>query len=116
MQIIGLSLMVTDLKIFLWKTDKPYGGAFFCPVFIIWTILVDFLKAMLHTKYQKSGPYNFREEDFLKILLWKTDKARGRAILSPGVIIWTILVDVYKPMLHTRYQRSEPYSYRDEDF
>ena len=25
---------------------------------------------MLHTKYQRSGLYGFREEDFLKILLW----------------------------------------------
>ena len=50
---------------------------------------------MLHVKYQSSGPYGFREEEFLKFLLWKTDKPQGGAILNPGVKIWTKLVKLH---------------------
>ena len=79
------------LKIFLWKTDKPLGGASIGPGVRILTILVKGHLVILHTKYLISRLGGFRRR-FLKSFLWKSDKPMGGASLSPGVIILTILV------------------------
>ena len=44
--------------------------------------------------------------------LRKTSDHRGRAIFDPRAEIWTILVEVHKIKLHTKYQR--PGSYRSD--
>ena len=40
--------------------------------------------------------------------------ARGH--FGPRGIIYTILLEVHKVMLHTKYQSSRPYAFRQEDF
>ena len=44
--------------------DDTWVGANFGPSGIIGTHLVDIYYVMLHTKYQGSMPYGFRQEDF----------------------------------------------------
>ena len=41
---------------------------------------------------------------------------QGGAIFGPWGIIWTNLVEVYQVVLHTKYQSSWPYAFRQEDF
>ena len=43
--------------------------------------------------------------------LWKTSDPLGGAIFYPKAIIWTILLEVYKVKLHTKYQRPRPSSF-----
>ena len=74
---------------------------------------------MLHTKYQGSRPYGFRQEDFfmfLPISLCKACDHRGGVIFQPRGLILTNLVVVYQIMLHTKYQCSRPCGFRQEDF
>ena len=47
------------------KPFDPSGGANFDPGGIILTNFVDNRSMMLHAKYEGSGSYSFREEDFL---------------------------------------------------
>ena len=44
------------------------NGVIFGPMGIIQTTLVEVHKVMLHTKYQSSRPYGFRQEDFFMFL------------------------------------------------
>ena len=74
---------------------------------------------MLHTKYQGSTPYGFRQDFFLcfpYISLCKTCDPRGVAIFCFRGIIRTNLVEVHKVMLHTKYQGAMPKGFRQEDF
>ena len=48
---------------FLCSTCDPQGGAGFDPRGILLTNLVEVPKEMLHTKYQSSRPFSFREEE-----------------------------------------------------
>jgi len=45
----------------------PRGGVNFDPRGIIWTILVEDLSMMLHTKHESSWPCSFRQEIFWKL-------------------------------------------------
>ena len=47
--------------------------------------------------------------------MFQTCDPQGGASFDPRGIIWTILVEVNSEMLHTKYQRSAPSSFR-EDF
>ena len=76
---------------------------------------------MLHAKYQNSRPSSFRDEEFEVCLLWSYVPTcayphLGRASFDPRGITWTNLVEVYKEMLHTKYQSSRPSSLREEEF
>ena len=74
---------------------------------------------MLHTKYQGSRQYGFRQEYFLcipSIGLRKTCDPWGWAIIVPRGIIGTNLREVQFVMLHTKYQGSRRYGFRQEDF
>ena len=74
----------------------PRGGAIFGPRGIIWTNLIEVHSVMLHTKYQGSTPYGFRQEDFSMfslLSLCKKCEPWGRAIFGTRVIIWTDLVE-----------------------
>ena len=55
-------------------------------------------------------------EVFLYKLYVKSSDPWGRANLTPGVMIWTILVEVYPMMLHAKYLSSGPYGSGEEDF
>ena len=48
--------------------------------------------------------------------MFRTCDPRGRATFDPRDIICTILVEVHKEMLHSKYQSSMPSSFREEDF
>ena len=39
-----------------------------------------------------------------------------RAILDPGILVWTNLVKDHQAMLHTKFQAPEPSSSEEEDF
>ena len=67
----ALGLVVSDKKnpvspyISLYKACDPWGGVNFGFRGIILTNLLMVHKVMLHTKYQRSRPYGFRQEDFM---------------------------------------------------
>ena len=91
----------------------------FGPRGIIYTIMLEVHKVMLHTKYQSSRPYGFRQEDFLCFSLYKPKKSMwslARGHFGPRGIIYTIMLEVHKVMLHTKYQSSRPYGFRQGDF
>jgi len=71
-----------------------------------------------YATYQISKDWvsQFQRKRFLKNFPLNTDKPLGRAIFGLGVIMLAILVEDYKVMLHTIYQRSGPLSFREEDF
>ena len=72
---------------------------------------------LLHTKYPSSGPYGFREEDFLSISHYKTmgaNEPQGMANLDPRGMVGRIYVDNHLSLLHTKYLSSGPYGF-DED-
>ena len=76
--------------IFLSKTAKPKWGANLIPRVMIWTNLLKDHKRMLCAKYLISRHSGSGEEDFLRFLyifLCKTSKPRGRANLTPRVMI-----------------------------
>ena len=67
LQLAQLFLKRRRLKSFpdmsLYKTSDLCGGAIFDPRAKIWTILVEFHKIKLHTKYQRPLPSSFRQAD-----------------------------------------------------
>ena len=91
----------------------------FGPRGIIYTNLLDVHKVMLHTKYQSSRPYGFRQEDFYVspyISLSNACDPWGVAFFGPRGLISTNLVEVNQMMLHTKYQGTRPCGLRQEDF
>ena len=74
---------------------------------------------MLHTKYLSSGPYGFREEDFLSISHYKSVGANEPwdvANLDPRGVVGSIYVGDHLSFLHTEYLSSGPYGFNEEDF
>ena len=66
---------------------------------------------------------NLSPEFCLKLTYWYLLKADhvpgdtwGGAIFGPRGIIWTNLVEVHLVMLHSTYQGSKSYGFRQEDF
>ena len=49
------------------KIVTPGAGVNFDPRGIIWTTLVEDVQMMLYSKYESSGPFSFRQEDFWKL-------------------------------------------------
>ena len=76
---------------------------------------------MLHvqTKYHRSRPYGFRQEDFFYVSpylnLCTACDPWGVAIYGPRGLNWTNMVEVHKMMLHTKYQGSRPCGFRQEN-
>ena len=75
---------------------------------------------MLHTKNLSSIPSNFREEEiwswsslFLCSNLWPTGSGVS---FNPKLIIWIKLINVHNEMLNTKYQSSNPSSFREVEF
>ena len=61
---------------------------------------------LLHTKYLSSGPYGFREEDFLSFSHYKSmgvNEPRSMANLDPRGMIGRIYVGDHLTLLHTKY-------------
>ena len=82
--------------------------------------LVEDYQAMLHTKFQTSGPCGSEEEgfwiDYNAFLWFKPRTPWHRAIWDPGILVWTNLVKDHQAMLHTKFQAPEPSSSGEEDF
>ena len=94
-------------------------GTVLIPRGIIWIKLTKVYKEIIHTKNLSSIPSSFREEKlwswsslFLCSDLWPLC---GVSFDSKG-IIWIRLIKVLKEMLNTKYQRSNPFSFREEEF
>ena len=70
------------------------------------------LAALVHTKYENSGPYGFGEEDFfyvfpivsLIVSLRELLTPRGGAIYDPRGMLGRIYVNLHITMLHTKYR------------
>ena len=74
---------------------------------------------LLHTKYQSSGSYGFREENFLSISHYKSMGANeppGVANLDTRGMVGRIYVGDHLSLLHTKYLSSGPYGFNEEDF
>ena len=74
---------------------------------------------LLHNKYLSSGPYGFREEDFLIVFHSKSmgdNEPRGVANLDPRGMVGRIDVDDHLTLLHTKCLSSVRYGFREEDF
>ena len=73
---------------------------------------------LLHTIYLSSGPYGFREEDFLSITHNKSmgaNEPQGVANLDPRGMVGRIYVGDHLLLLHTKYLSSGPSGF-NEDF
>ena len=81
----------------------PPGRTIFGTRRIIWKKLGRGPLGVIHTKYQDSMPYGFRQ-DFFNVFhyisLWKTCDPQVGAIFGPRGIIWTHLVEVTQVMPH----------------
>ena len=74
---------------------------------------------LLLTKYESSGPCDFREEVFLCLSHCKSmgaNDSRGGAIFDPRGMIGSIYKAEYYTLVHTTYESSGPYSFGEEDF
>ena len=105
-------------SLFLWFQLLTHGvGPVLIPRDIIWIKLTKVYKEMLHTKNLCSIRSSFREEEFwswssffLCSNLWHP----GWGQFLPKEIIWIKLIKVHKEMLNTKYQSSNPSSFREE--
>ena len=80
----------------------PWDWMIFDPRAIIRTILVEVhrIKLSLHTKYQRPGPSNFRQEDFLSIGVYvKQVMVNPRSLFS-----FSDFTEPMSPVLHTKSQ------------
>ena len=72
---------------------------------------------MLHTKYLSSGPYGFREEDFLSFFHYKSmggNEPRGVVNFDPRGMVGRIYVGDHLTLLHTKYLSSGRYGFRED--
>ena len=96
------------------KTSDPWDWTIFDPRAIIRTILVEVhrKKLSLHTKYQRPGPSNFRQEDFLLTGVYvKQVKVNPRSSF-----FFSDFTEPMSPVLHTKSQGHWPFGSIEEDF
>ena len=104
-------------SLFLCSNLWPHSKTSPDPRGIVWTDLVEVHEETLNTKYQGSRPSSFRVEElwnFRSLFLCSTYDPRGRASFDPRGILWTNLVEVHKPMPHSKYQISRQSSFREK--
>ena len=90
----------------------------------VWTPgawLAGFIKrTTIHTKYESSGPYRFREEDFFYVFpivsQWELMTHRGRAIFDTRGMVGRIHKEDHYTLLNTKYESSGPCGFGEEDF
>ena len=76
-------------------------------------------KEMLHTKNLSSIPLSFREKEFWSwssLFLCSNLWSRCGVSFDSKGIIWILLIKVHKEMPNTKYQSSNPCSFREEEF
>ena len=99
--------------------NEPQDVSNLDPRGMIGRIYVGDHKTLLHTKYLSSGPYGFREEDFLSFSHYKfmgANEPWSVTNLDPRGMIGGIYVGDHLTLLHTKYLSSGPYGFREEDF
>ena len=71
---------------------------------------------LVHTTYESSGPYGFREEDFFVFPM----TPRDGACMDPRGTVGRICSRIYKEdhftLLHTKYESFGPCGFGEEDF
>ena len=76
--------------------------------------------ALLHTKYESSGPCGFRKEDFFlcfsHCLSMGANDPWDRAIFDPRGMVGRIYEEDHYTLLHTKYESSVPCGFGEEDF
>ena len=77
----ALGLVVLEKKTFYVFPNDPRGGAHMDPRGTVGRIYKEDHYTLLHTKYESSGPYGFREEDFLN---FSHDAPRAGPVWTPG--------------------------------
>jgi len=71
---------------------------------------------MLYTKYESSGPYSFRQEDFWKLhfknlkIFWPCD-----LLMQPTETIWTTLVGDPPGIIPVEFDQNSMNSFTGED-
>ena len=84
----------------------------------MWIKLTKVYKEMLHTENLSSISSSFREKEFWSwspLFLCSNLWPRGGIRFNPKGIIWIKLIKVHKEMLNTKYQSSNPSSFREEE-
>ena len=79
---------------------------------------------LVHTTYENSGSYGFREEDFLcftiislrELAIDPPPPSRGGAISDPRGMFGRIYVKLHITMLHTKYRSFGCCGFSEEDF
>ena len=94
----------------------PPGRAHFWPRGIIWTNLVEVHLMMIHTKYQDSRPCDFRQEDFLKILFWKSFFSLCDLDMEQNGTILKIIKEDYIRIISAKFGQNPGSGFRHEDF
>ena len=72
---------------------------------------------LVHTTYESSGPYGFREED--SFMFFPMTPPRGGACMDPRGTVGRICSRIYKEdhftLLHTKYESFGPCGFGEED-
>ena len=102
------------------RANEPQGVAILDPRGMVGRIYVGDHLTLLNTKYLRSGPHGFREEDFfLSFSHYRSMRAnepQGVAIWDPRGMVGRIYVGYHFTLLHTKYLSSGPHSFREEVF
>ena len=67
---------------------------------------------LVHTTYESSGPYGFREEDFFVFPM----TTRGGPVWTLGAWLAAIYKEDHYTLLHTNYESFGPCGFGEEDF
>ena len=74
---------------------------------------------LIHTKYERSGPSGFGEDDFYDfsiVCLWELITPGAGPFFYPRGIVGRIYKEDHYTLLHTKYENSGSCSFGDEDF
>ena len=100
----------------VWTPGAPLA-AFIKESIIHWSTYKGEYYTLVHTTYESSGPYGFREEDFFMFFPWHP---RGGACMDSRGMVGRIFSRIYKEdhftLLHTKYESFGPCGFGEEDF
>ena len=100
--------------------NDPRGTANLDPRGMVGRIYVGDHQTSLHAQSVSSGPYGFREEDFVMffsyIALYKHMTPWDVASLEPRGLVSRIYVGDHLTLLYTKYISCGPQCFREEDF
>ena len=112
-----LGLVVSEKKSLIVSPMMPPGRACMNPRGTVGRIYKVDLYTLLHTKYESSRPYSFREEEFFpNCKSMGANDSQGRAIFVPRGMVGRIDKEYHYTLLHTKYESSRPCGFGEEDF